>query len=327
MGDSLKHIPLRSLGEEVSSINKEAAINPGAVVGKLRGLASVGKLKSMARGAGRLPMGAAEQAHKAVDIVAKPWKSLPAGWRHMAPGYSSAHAGNLRVGLSQKLGLLKGEEVEAAKQLLRQQGKDISELPMFLEAAGKLPSSQQLLRTSREAAAAAKAGREVQRPGLLSRVFGEGGQTHLLEGGRPLSEVYRSPRALAEELSRRGWTGAGALTKYVPLGQKSMIAGFGSSAVPGMVRAAQGPAVGPTGEGGPWERGLGELGGTAGWIAGAPLGFLGGTGLWLGGERAGSGLGRIIDRLRSGADVSTALTAPSPTEAAEQMSEVARHYG
>ena len=106
-----------------------------------------------------------------------------------------------------------------------------------------------------------------------------------------------------------------------------MMAGFGGAAVPGVVSAARGGPVGPTGEGGAFEQGLGTLGGTAGWIMGMPLGLAGSTGMWSGGEYAGQRVGRIVDRLRSGANLGTAVSAPTPTQAREQLVNIARHYG
>jgi hypothetical protein len=171
-------------------------------------------------------------------------------------------------------------------------------------------------------------------PGVWSRWFGGAGKEHLLRPEQRIRDIISSPgttgekvQAVAEQLSRAGWTGSSGVTKYMPVGSKSMIAGFGGMAVPSIVQAGKRGPVGPTGEGGVWERGLGEAGGTLGWIAGMPLGLLGSSGMWYGGQHGGQAVGRAIDRLRSGASVGQALTAPTPTEARQQLVNIARNYG
>jgi hypothetical protein len=130
-------------------------------------------------------------------------------------------------------------------------------------------------------------------------------------------------KALAEELSRRGWTGKGDITKYMPVGGKGMVAGFGAMGAADVARA---PKATATGEGGAVERGLGEVGSGLGWIAGAGLGIPGMLG-WAGAQYAGGKLGRIIDRARAGANPRQALLAPSPEEASEQLGRIQEFYG
>lgn len=159
--------------------------------------------------------------------------------------------------------------------------------------------------------------------GWFTKTLGEGGQEHLLRPGRSLREAL-SKGELAAELSRRGWTGQGKVTKYLPLGQKGLTAGFAASAVPGIVAA---PKATPTGEGGRYEQLMREVGGTGGFVMGGGLGMVPAMGLATGGSWAGGKFGRILDRLRSGANIVQAVEAPSPTEAASQISKIRKYYG
>jgi hypothetical protein len=153
---------------------------------------------------------------------------------------------------------------------------------------------------------------------------------HLLEANKPLKDVIQqggygaAAKELAERASRSGWTGASRYTKYLPVGGKGALIGFGAAGIPGIVNA---PKVTPTGEGGTFER-AGGLGlGTLGWIAGTGTGLFPSVALGFGAERVGSRLGRIVDRLRSGADIRTAVGAPSPTEAQKQLATIQHYYG
>ena len=137
-----------------------------------------------------------------------------------------------------------------------------------------------------------------------------------------LKERGRIPM-LAEELSRRGWTGKGGVTKYLPVGGKSMITGFSAQAIPQIVNA---PPPSRTGEGGALEEGLGGLGSAAGMVAGMGGGLVPGTALWYAMDKGGRKAGRVLDRLRSGATMGEAVNAPSPSEAASQLANVQQYY-
>jgi len=147
-----------------------------------------------------------------------------------------------------------------------------------------------------------------------------GGGEHLL-GTSPNAGKARS---VAEELSRKGWTGAGNLTKYLPVGSKGMTVGFAGMGIPSVVNAQKAT---PTGEGGALEKGIGELGSAGGMILGSGLGIAPAMGLWYGATSLGSRLGRVLDRVRSGASVRTAVGAPSPSEAVEQLNTIQKYYG
>ena len=114
---------------------------------------------------------------------------------------------------------------------------------------------------------------------------------YLGDEATPLAEVYRDPHRLAEELSRRGWTGTGETTRYLPVGQKSLMAGFGLGFLPGAVSSED-----PMG----LDRGRGErfgehLGQNVGFIAGAPAGLVGGIAAGsLAGEAMGT-MGKGVD--------------------------------
>lgn len=129
----------------------------------------------------------------------------------------------------------------------------------------------------------------------------------------------------AKSLGRGGWTGTGKYTKYMPVGMKGMYAPFMAMDAHGVYEASKRPPS-ATGEGGLAETGLGATLGTAGMIAGGRR-FLPSMALYALGSGAGGGLGRIVDRLRGGADLPTAAMAPSPTEAAEQLGNIQRYYG
>lgn len=171
-------------------------------------------------------------------------------------------------------------------------------------------------RTPQEAAAALKSD-----PKKLKKLLAGGGE-HLL-GKDPSAGMVRGT---AESLSRSGWTGAGRGTKYLPVGSKSLTVGFAGMGVPGVIKA-QKPS--PTGEGSTAEMGLGEGSMALANIlsTGGGIGMVPATVGILGARAVGSRLGRVIDRMRAGAPVRQAVTAPSPTEAAEQLESIQRYYG
>jgi hypothetical protein len=155
-------------------------------------------------------------------------------------------------------------------------------------------------------------------PAKYKKLLGGGGE-HLLGTAPGTGKT----QALAEELSRRGWTGTGKLTKYLPVGNKGLTVGFAGMGIPSIVKSEKAT---PTGEGGALERGLGELGSAGGMILGTGLGMAPAMGLWYGAQQAGSRIGRILDRVRSGAKVRDAVSAPSPTEAADQLDSIQKYY-
>lgn len=128
-----------------------------------------------------------------------------------------------------------------------------------------------------------------------------GAGTHLSEqGGGSVKGMLQNKnvQGAAEELSRRGWTGQGKFTKYVPLGEKGQMALGAASVAPGAVRAAQGKQR----EGGP---GVGQqIGEQAGWmlptVLAGGIGGVGGMAAPLVGSMLAGRAGRALDRKRRG---------------------------
>lgn len=124
------------------------------------------------------------------------------------------------------------------------------------------------------------------------RLFGAG--THLVDDTRAVGKSLRAgPKALAEELSRRGVTGQSKVTKYLPIGERTQAVAWPGMAVPGIARAVQGKQE--AGEGG-----LGEqLGSAAGYaipgVLAAGTGGLGTLALPLGASMLASSGGKAVD--------------------------------
>ena len=127
------------------------------------------------------------------------------------------------------------------------------------------------------------------------RTFGAG--THISDpGGGSVREMLKGKdlKGAAEELSRRGWTGQGRLTKYIPLGEKGQMGVWAGTTAPSLARAATGTQR----EG---EVGLGEqVGEQAGWIApsilAAGVGGLGAMTIPLVGSALAARAGKALDR-------------------------------
>ena len=94
-------------------------------------------------------------------------------------------------------------------------------------------------------------------------------------------------QGVADELSRRGWTGSGTggtlggATKYLPVGPKGLAVGFGAMAAPGVVDAARGEKD--------WSEVAGDVGSTI-MYAGVPAT----AGMGLAGSMAMSSLGNAV---------------------------------
>lgn len=221
---------------------------------------------------------------------------------------SLARVGRFTKGLFQGVGEA-GRRLESPIKGLKEGWKHTSPLPAMEERAKAMGFS-----SAAEAAHNLKGVNPEQYKEML------GGGDHLLGTAKNTGRV----RAIAEELSRQGWTGSSRTGKYLPVGMKSWATVPTALAIPSIVKS---PKSTPTGEGGAVERGLGELGGAAGMVMGTGLGMVPGTAMWYGGQRIGSRLGRVIDRVRAGAPLSTAATAPSPSEATKQFEDIQRYYG
>lgn len=145
--------------------------------------------------------------------------------------------------------------------------------------------------------------------------------------GKGWGSVGARARAGAEELSRRGWTGRGKLTKYLPVGAKPGLAAWTLPFAVPELQEAYGKKVGPTGEGGFGEALGSNIAGTGAFIASSGLGLPAGLGMYMLGSGVGGRLGRIVDRLRGGASLPTAAMAPTPEEASSNLEDIQRYYG
>jgi hypothetical protein len=223
---------------------------------------------------------------------------------------------------------------------MREGWKGMSNVQPVTKAVDKIRNLQAAKATAQRSgdpAALAAATKELQEAGKAYAGTIKG-KRHLLRPSQSLAEAAATPglrakgKAIAEELSRRGWTGAGGkgvtslggATKYLPVGQKGQMALIGAAGIPGVVDAAKAT---PTGEGAALERGGRLLGSVGGMALSGGLGLVPALGLWLGAEHAGSRAGRVLDRIRAGGTAGQALTAPSPEEAQAQLANIQRHYG
>jgi len=315
MGDALAPEMFDAFGEELL----KEAVNWGRigqigsfVASKLRPPTRLGL--DAALKVGRGTTGVLKETGEAGERFFNPFAGLKKGWMLSSPAESAAHhAGTMGF----------ASAAEGVQTLTKQKGT----IQKMMEAAKTQGNKAQL-------------GSLKKQLGEVEKSLGKlnpGGQ-HILQPGMSLAEAAKTPglinksRAIAEELSRRGWTGAGGsgvmslggATKYLPVGQKGMTVGFGAMGIPHVLEAQKAT---PTGEGAGLERGLGLLGSTGGMVLGGGLGFLPAMGLWYAAEKGGSRLGRVLDRIRAGADVPTAVSAPSPEEAASQMAAIQKNYG
>lgn len=235
--------------------------------------------------------------------VLHPIAGLQKGWASMSG--TASRAEKLK-GMRETLGKLRAEATAASAAKVPARANKATRAKMR-EAVKK---QQEVVKKQREAIKEFEANTAHLAPGM-SKGWG--------------AAFKAGPKGVAEELSRAGWTGKGQYTKYLPLSQKALMTGFAASEVPGIVNA---PAATRTGEGGALERAGGMLGGTAGWIASSGrIGLLPAAALWMAAQKAGTTVGRIADRMRAGASLGEAATAPSPQEAREQLAKIYQTYG
>lgn len=307
MGDPLSRAGLRAFEEELLKEAGFADVARGAGKFMLRRLEAPRKFGLEAAGkVGRFTKGLFRGTEEAGARTFNPIAGMRRGWAGMAPTKELAE--RLPEGVT-----------DAAAHLAKLKAP-VSKLEQAFEAA-----KAQHGRFSPAARKAKDALNEARAP---VKEFLQGGE-HLVAPNVGMDVLKAKGlggklRAGAEELSRRGWTGAGDITKYMPVGQKGMIAGMGAMSIP-HVAGANKPTR--TGSGGALERGLGLAGSTAGMVLGGGLGLVPALALWYGAEQAGSKGGRVLDRLRAGASPREALTAPTPEEAQEQLETIYRTYG
>lgn len=308
MGDPLTAARMAAFADELS---KEAGVWD-RLVGAREAISSLVKkvprrkvldLKTISRGNVGKPPVSEGGFQEAFRRFTRPAEGVVKGWEQMSPrAKSTAQA------------LQQGTTLERLTPKVTQR---LDQARKSFEAAKKLRDPQKLMAAQKEL----KASKE-----LYQETFGGMGK-HLTAPSASIGEAWRGrgAKGVAEELSRRGWTGSGDISKYTPGTGKSLMLGFPLAFdLPSVINA---PAATRTGEGGAVERGLGTALGTAGMIAGMGTGFLPGTALWYAGHKIGGGAGRLIDRLRAGASIPEAVMAPSPEEAQSQLQNIARYYG
>lgn len=133
---------------------------------------------------------------------------------------------------------------------------------------------------------------KTQAGGKMRQLFGTG--THLLPTAAPSAGV----KGIAENLSKGGWTGAGKVTKYLPVGDKGQLAVGAASTAAGLPHAIRNSREGNGGTG------VGEhLMGDAGFAGGALLtagtglpGMMAGLALGKAGRMAGRGVDQLASR-------------------------------
>lgn len=295
MGDSLSYETLASFYDELEKIAGPMDAVRGAakaVWSKVRQNPVAASQKVMRHAATKAVPG--EQGlQEAGRRLSKPLSGMTEGWRMSSPVYAAKSRAQ-RMGYSNvddAIQGLHGKATANADELIRHNKLKPEMRQSFIDAEHK---------------------RSVDRL--------RGGGEHIFNPDPNAGVVKRT----AERLSRAGWTGAGKRTKYLPVGMKTWVAAPPALAVPGIVNA---PKPGPTSEGGGIERGLGELGMVGGLLMGTGLKFLPATALTLGAGYVGSRLGRVLDRVRGGANAQQALMAPSPEQAASQLQDIQKYYG
>lgn len=263
---------------------------------------------------GRLSMRAPEGTAGGFKLLAErlqnPIKGMAEGWKSMTPGSHPETQRNIINAIIQKqrgrgfFGKMIPESLRgsSAEHIARIRG----DIPKNLLDPKKAEDLSKFL---------------TENPQMLETVAPGTSLLSILKGTakhQPTNKV----QALAEELSRRGWTGKSRALKYVPVGEKSWLAGFAAPIVPTALKA---PAPTQAGEGGALEETLGGVGDIGGWILGAGAGIPG-MAAWYAGSKAGRAAGRVLDRMRAGANIGDAISAPSPTEAQEMMGKIQRYH-
>lgn len=307
MGDSLTSVRLAAFADE---LEKQGAIldRLSSARSAIKGLLSrvpkrtAAGVKMVDRFNREVPELSRSGLEEAAKRVVRPLAGMRKGWTELSPRAKSIARATQQGTTLEKL------TPEVTQGLKR--SREAFEL-----SGGALPETLKARKAEYDAAKK-----------LYSETFGGAGR-HLAAPSATLGEAWRGrgAKGIAEELSRRGWTGSGNVSKYLPSTGKSLMLGFPLAFdVPGVLNA---PAPTRTGEGAGFERGLGAALGTAGMIAGVGTGLVPGTLLWYAANKAGSKAGRVIDRLRAGASIPEAVMAPSPEEAQSQLQNIATYYG
>ena len=192
------------------------------------------------------------------NFVANPAKAVRQGWRAHSP------VGGLRQG--QDLG-------EVAKRV---RGDTAKEFRGAMRSAKEPGAVSKAWYGGKEQATAAREGATKKR---WSHLVDESGNPRTVGNWSNGPGLKDKVQGVADELSRRGWTGKGTgalggATKYLPVGAKGLTVGFGAMSAPTLYQAATGEI--------PISAGVGELASNLGYVV-APatkgLGMLGTLGL------------------------------------------------
>jgi len=248
----------------------------------------VGKALRMVGGVpGRAARGVYRWGGAQAQALRHPVQTMQEGWRAMSPGYLARRYKKLAFSA-------KPEHVRELAQL-------------------KKANPGMLKRMEEAYHEAARASTKKRWGGLLSPKRRE----HLLEKSIPLELARRKggAKAVAEELSRRGWTGTGRVTKYMPIGFKSGVGQIGLATASGISKK-------PT----PEERAEGMTRGRkAGAGLGSVAGFLASTALPVGGIPGMMATEALFRR--GGAAVGSALSGrpkPQPIRLTPQQVNIMR---
>jgi hypothetical protein len=323
MGDTLNPHTLTAFVEELGELQKEAISVPGILAAGKSVFSRMPFMKN--------PRQAAALAH----IGQQSKKLFAPNWARELLGHPAEIGPRLLhpiAGAKEGFGLM-----SPVKQIARKaQEMGFSHPSEALAEIGKIGPGyagkykdlfeQHLQRHQGDVAKATTTAATQARKELMGSGMTGARHSAMLDPNVSLREAWRTGGAqgLAEQLSRSGWTGETKYTKYLPVGTKSWIPGLAATEIPGIVNA---PPPKKTGEGSTLEKGLGALGSTAGLVLTGGLGIIPGTIGWSLSQKAGRRAGRVLDRLRAGSSMDQAINAPSPTEAAQQLSRIEQTYG
>lgn len=235
---------------------------PGAALGAAGGAAydSDNRLRGALLGAagggaaGALAPGALKELHATGrgvgQLIQAPIKTLKAGWHTQSP--------LARIGTKDKATGIVKSKAETAYEGAVQNIKDYQPGMIAKWRHGGEQAAKDVYKTKRL--------KGVEH--LVDPVTGQQRQVapSLLRHIKAQQGIGGKIKGTAEELSRRGWTGQGQYTKYLP-GSKAMTVGFAGLSAPTVYNAATGEV--------PWSEAAGELGSNLGFMAAGAVPGLG----------------------------------------------------
>lgn len=229
------------------------------------------------RSVGSAPSRVARWGRQLGSAVTSPVRTLRRGWEGMAAGQ-----------LSQK-----------ANALAHSRGTGFSGegWQKMMEMGAKNPYELSRLQGAFQAT----------QPGQARRLYGmlgpSKGARHLLDKSQSLSQARGAggAKGVAEELSRRGWTGQGNVTKYLPGGKATVALGGVQAARAAAKKPTESEQAAGVTRGGKVGRHLGYAGSQV-LLSATPMGLAGGLlahqALSSGARRAGTGVSRVYRKAR-----------------------------